>query len=140
MDDIYMTPEAGRKLALFVLGGLLLFLCLIVYVGWESRQGRTDLKKSESRARTALTNASREACERGKKDRRANAQGWRTAQTARMQSVSKDLKISMREVLLLITHKPTLKDPPDLVAARRYNGIAIELEKRSKINCKEAFP
>ena len=65
--------------------------------------------------RKDLVKSQRAGCERGKLDRSANAAGWRIAEGARQAS-------------------------GDYVVAAEYNIIAIGLEDRSKIKCKEAYP
>lgn len=124
-----MTQKAGHMLVRLVIIGLLCFLALIGYVLWQSYAGRVD-----------LVTASRTACERGKLDRTDNATGWRTAQTAREKSLAKELHISDEAVAKLVKTDPNPSDPPDLVAARKYDSIASGLEKRSRIDCTVVFP
>jgi hypothetical protein len=129
VGDIYMTKEMGRHLVKLLIIGMVCFLTLIGYVLWQSYEGRAD-----------LVTASRTACERGKLDRGANAQGWRTAQVAREKSLAQALHISDRAVAQLVQADPSPNDPSDLMAARRYNRIANGLERRFQIDCKRAFP
>lgn len=128
-----MTPhipnDTARSLAKLVLACLVLELIGLGYVFYQSYQGRSELV-SDNRA----------ACERGKKDRKANAEGWRTAETARLSTVAEQLDISFAQAKALEKHELTPDDPPDLVAARKYDKIARGLEKRSKIDCADAFP
>lgn len=129
MDDICMTSETGRKLVTLFIGLMVLFLVLVGYVAYDSHVGRHDLIDSQ-----------RSGCERAKLDRKNNIVGWQTAQNARMQAAAKELGLSLNRVEPMLFADPKSDDIPDLVAARRYYRITIELEKTSKINCKEAFP
>src|SRR4051794_7639258 len=113
-----MTRETGSRLAKLVIAGMLCFIALLGYVLWQSYEGRVD-----------LVTASRTACERGKLDRGDNATGWRTAQTAREKSLAEEMHISDEAVAKLVQADPQPSDPPDVVAARRYNKIARGLEK-----------
>lgn len=140
MGDIYMTNKAGTRLVKLFIGGMILFLVLVAIVFAQSYFGRNDLADSEERAQVALIASQRAGCERSKLDRKANASGWRTAQAARLRSLADQLDISYKSVQQLVAQDPTPDDPGDLVAARKYNALATELEKRSKINCAEAFP
>jgi len=65
--------------------------------------------------RVKLVNAQREGCERVKRDRQSNARGWRLTATAEAHE-----------------HEP--------VVAAKYLALAIDLELRSSISCKKAFP
>lgn len=62
-----------------------------------------------------IVNAARAGCERNKRDRRANAEGWRIAQSARWAS-------------------------GDFAVSRRYGKLASQLESRSRLNCKKTYP
>ncbi len=88
----------------FLITVLVVQLFLIGYVFIQSYDGRVK-----------LVNNSRTACERGKKDRLANAEGWRIAQAARLAD-------------------------GNVVVANRYADIAVGLENRGHIDCTEAFP
>lgn len=114
---------------MLVLASFVLQLGGLSYVFYQSYQGRSE-----------LVTDNRAACERGKLDRGANATGWRTAETARLTSTAELLDISYVEAKALEKHELTPDDPPDLVAARKYDKIAFGLEKRSKIDCANAFP
>jgi hypothetical protein len=140
MSDIYMTQEDGRKLTRLIIGGLVMILALTAVVFAQSYFGRKNLEKAEQKARDALVVSQRAGCQRNKKDRRANALGWRTAQAARSSTLADKLKIPLKEIENLISQSSKPDDPADLVAVRRYNKIAHELEKRSEINCARAFP
>lgn len=140
MGDLYMSHEMGEKLVKLIIGGLLLILAVIALVFAQSYLGRHNLEEAEEKARVALVDSQRGGCERAKLDRRANAMGWRTAQSARMNSVSESLDISIFEVRKLLAEEPKPDDPFDLVAARKYDFIATELEARSMIDCSVAFP
>lgn len=140
MGDIYMTKEMGRKLVRLVIGCLCMVLLLVGLVFWYGHEARSDLATSEERARAALVASQRAGCERGKLDRRVNANGWRTAQAARLRSLASELDISYASVQQLVASDPTPEDPGDLVAARKYNKLASELEARSRIDCRLVYP
>jgi hypothetical protein len=140
MGDIYMTKEMGRKLVILVIGVMLAFLVLIGIVFYYGHQARVNLAESEDKAKAALVKSQRAGCERAKADRKVNSQGWRTAQAARLRSLSADLDISYKSVQQLVAADPSPEDPGDLVAARKYDQIATELEARSNIDCAEVFP
>jgi len=99
-----MSHDLERKVVRFGLTVLLILLVVIGYVFYQSYQGRQDLVESQ-----------RAACERGKKDRNANADGWRIAEDARRAEGQFDV-------------------------ANKYNKIATGLERRGRINCSIAFP
>lgn len=128
-----MTPhipsDTARTIVRLVLACLVLQL---VVVGYDIIHNYKE--------RTHQVSDNREACERGKKDRAANAEGWRTAETARLSTVAEQLDISFAQAKALEKHELTPDDPPDLIAARKYDKIAFGLEKRSKISCAQAFP
>lgn len=65
--------------------------------------------------RVDIVDFQRRGCERGKLDRQANALGWRTAEAAR-------------------------RADGQLVIADRYARIASGLERRSRVNCRDAYP
>jgi hypothetical protein len=113
-------------LLFFVMG---VQLIVIGYTFYQSYEGRVN----------TVTNQ-RKGFERTKKDRKANAQGWRTAQTARMKTVAKEQHISMATVAKLLHQKPRPNEDSDLTAARKYDRIAYGLEQRSKITAEQAFP
>ena len=73
-------------------------------------------------AQDSLRNAQIAACQRAKKDRTVNGEGWRIAQEARMASYRRT------------------GNTDDLHASRRYNMIAAELEHRARIRCDRVFP
>lgn len=87
-----------------------------------------------------LASSQRAGCERGKVDRVDNADGWRTAQAARLASLAKEtgLPVSVTPALTLTPRR--VDESPDLTAARRYDRIAFSLERRSRINCVALFP
>lgn len=140
MGDIYMTKETGQRLTRLIIGGLVMILALTAVVFAQSYFGRKNLEQAEKQARKELVLSQRAGCQRGKKDRRANALGWRTAQAARMATLSEDLDIPLKEVKNLLSQPRKPDDPPDLTAARRYDKIAQGLEERSEISCAQAFP
>lgn len=110
------TPEARdarRRRAMKrarVWGWVAPVLALVIILGavWSSSYA----------GRQALIKSQRAACERGKLDRAANAEGWRTAERARRATG---------------THA-------DLIVAELYDRIATGLEARARIDCKEVFP
>lgn len=124
-----MTQSQAQKVVTLVVVGLLLLMGTIVYVFITNYNGRVDLVASN-----------RAGCERAKLDRGANASGWRTAETARVSSLAKQMHIPFDRAFALTKKKPALDDPADLIAARKYNEIASGLEVRSVITCSEVFP
>lgn len=128
-----MTPhipsDTARKLVRLIIGVFIVNLMVLSYVFYQSYKGREDL----------VTN-NRAACEPAKRDRAANALGWRTAEIARLQTTAEQLDISFGRAKAMEQNKPPMVGPPDLVAARRYNKIAFRLERRSKIDCSKVFP
>lgn len=127
----FCNEHAVLALASLVVVGMVVQLGVIVYVKVTDYQG-------EKRDVTNLRNR----CELNKIDRGANARGWRTAQTARMNSVAEDLDISLDKVKQLVKNQPKSlpSDSFDLVAAKEYDKIAAGLEQRSRISCAKAFP
>lgn len=124
-----LSSKQGASVVKLLIAGMVCFLLLVGYVFFQAYQGRTD-----------LVNSQRAGCERAKLDRAANAEGWRTAQTARLRTLAETMHISFDAVKQVLKQKPSSGDLPDLVAARRYDSIAAGLEDRSRINCTEAFP
>ena len=112
-----MHDAVARSLTLLVMVGMVIQLAVIFYV----------------------LNGQHDGCERSKLDRGANAQGWRTAQTARLQTLAEEEDISYEETkrLLLIEQKPG--EPHNLTAARQYEVTADGLEKRSRVSCPGDF-
>lgn len=99
-----MSEELGRKVVRLMIVGMVCLLLVVAYVFYQSYQGHLD-----------LVDAQRNACERGKKDRKANAEGWRAAEAAR-----------------------EAEGQPQVAA--KYRRIAAGLERRGRINCSIAFP
>lgn len=99
-----MTHDLGRKVISLLVCSMILQLGVIAYVFYQSYQGRVDLVSGQ-----------RAGCERSKKDRRKNSEGWREAQKARVAS-------------------------NDFDVAKKYRNIADSLEERSQIDCSTAFP
>lgn len=68
-----MSPQAARNtvigLAKLILIGMCVQLLVILYVFYQSYEGRVDVVTTQ-----------RAGCERAKLDRNANARGWRIAQ------------------------------------------------------------
>src|SRR4051794_8795244 len=118
-----MSKDQGRGVVKLMIFGMGCFLALIVYVFAQAYQGRA-----------ALVNSQRAGCERSKLDRGANAEGWRTAQVARLQSLASQMHISFEAVKQVAEREPSSDDLPDLVAVRKYDAIASGLEERSKID------
>lgn len=124
-----MSEQAGHMLARLVILSLIILLFVMAYTFITNYNGRQSLVDSQRRG-----------CERSKLDRDANAEGWRAAEKARLNTLSTTLHIPIDSIELLINRRPLPDDPSDLVAARRYDAIASGLEKRSKIDCDKAFP
>jgi hypothetical protein len=124
-----LTRRQGGLLAKLILIGLFVNLGVIGYVFYQSYAGRE-----------AVVKASRRGCDRSKRDREANAIGWRTAEVARLHGVARQLHISLGDAEALIQQKPQPGDLTDLTAARKYDQIAKGLEERSRISCSKAFP
>lgn len=99
-----MSEELGRKVVRLMIGAMICLLLVVAYVFYQSYEGRAN-----------VVTAQRAACERGKKDRNANAEGWRIAQAARNADGQTEV-------------------------ARKYSKIAAGLERRGRINCEKAFP
>src|SRR3954469_22006508 len=134
-----MSKDQGASLVKLLIIGMVCFLALLIYVFVESYTGRHNLANAEKRARSVMIDFQRQGCERGKKDRQENSAGWRTAEGARLRSLAKDQNISYATAETLIAQEPDPDDPPDLVAARKYDKIASAQEERSAINCAEAY-
>lgn len=79
-------------------------MLFIGYVFLQSYDGRKGVVRTQ-----------RAGCERGKRDRQANASGWRIAEAAR-------------------------RHDGQIAVANKYANIAKELEQRSMIVCNKAFP
>jgi HAMP domain-containing protein len=99
-----MSEDTGLKLVKLIVLCMVMQLFLIGYVFATGYHGRQDTVQNQ-----------RAACERGKLDRKVNAQGWRIAEEAR--------RADGQEVV-----------------AQAYNNIASSLEDRADINCEEVFP
>lgn len=124
-----LTRRQGGLIAKLLLIGFAVQLGIIGYVLYQSYVGREDLVKAEQAG-----------CNRSKLDREANALGWRTAETARLHSVAREMHISFDQARMLIKLRPLPYDPSDLVTAREYDRIAAGQEARSRIACSKAFP
>ena len=125
----YISADVAKKLTRLVLVCFLVMMAVLLYVLWQSYEGRVD-----------LVTYSRAECERGKNDRDANARGWRTAQAARTAYVARALRVTIITAETMIWQEPKPDDNADLIAARNYNEIASGLEERSKIDCTKVFP
>jgi len=124
-----LTRRQGSLLVKMILIGLAVNLAVVSYVFYQSYVGRE-----------TVVEASRAACVRSKLDRRAEAYGWRTAEQARLATLAKSMGVPLAQANKLIVLKPHHGDPPDLVAARKYAGIAVGLEERNRLTCIKAFP
>lgn len=98
------TKRDVKLLAYLMITLLVLQLALVGYTFYVAYKGRD-----------RLVTAQRLACERGKKDRRANATGWRIAERAR-------------------------RNAGEYRTAVRYQYIAESLEERAAIDCDKKFP
>lgn len=101
------VPDALHELRRLVLVFATCIALLFAYTLYQSYSSRSDLHAAQVAA-----------CERGKLDRKANAEGWRAAELVRRQSGT----------------------PNDIVAADDYDRIADGLEERGRIDCHDAFP
>jgi hypothetical protein len=99
-----LTREEGIRIVKLMLAGMIALLFVVAYVFYTDYQGR----KSE-------VAAVRSGCERDKRDRAANAEGWRIAEAARRAEGMNDV-------------------------ANRYQRIASGMEERAKINCNKIYP
>lgn len=134
------TPQArkDRGMVYLILIGMFVQLCVIGYVYIHADDQKNELARSEKtarieqaaaekRARRALIKATRRGCERSKKDRIDNAR-FQAAQATYIHTVTGAASV-----------KEDVK-----VAARKARKVFIEtssgLRKRSKIDCKAAFP
>lgn len=124
-----MNDETAYKVVKLILLAFIVLLFTMAYSAWNAYDGRRRLVESQQAA-----------CERGKRDRGANALGWRTAQIARLNTVASRLKITYAAAEAQLYKKPKRNDISDLVAARTYEIISDGLEARSKIDCKRVFP
>ena len=104
MANTSLTNRSGKQLAKLLILGMLVQLLFIAYVFFQSYDGRK-----------GVVHTQRIGCERAKRDRQANAVGWRIAEAAR-------------------------RAGGQIVVANKYRHIASELEQRSKIDCEKAFP
>lgn len=103
-DSSYMNKAEGVHLAHLILIGMVCMVLLIGYVFYQSWDHRM-----------RLVDAQRVACERAKKDRIDNAQGWRFAEG-------------------------TLLASKLIEEAKKYDRIADNLERRAGVDCSKAFP
>lgn len=129
MPNTPLTRQQGTHLATLIMIGFGVGLLVLGYVLYQSYAGRVDLVKAQ-----------RIGCERGKKDRTANAEGWRAAEAARLSSLSKQMHITVDAAWGLVKQPRQPDDPPDLIAAWRYDRIAHGLEERSRISCTKVYP
>lgn len=116
MSPTRLHPIAAKKLVIFLLIGFLVQLGLLGYVYSTSQDGKQN-----------LVNSQRAGCERGKKDRIANAAFQRAHATyiktvTSAESVKEDVKAAARKAL------------------KTFKRTSAELTERAKIDCKEAFP
>lgn len=99
-----LTEHTGKRVLHLVVGLMLFQLIMVGYVFYQSYEGRV-----------ALVDSQQKGCARSILDRKANATGWRTAETARRSEGQNEV-------------------------ADRYKAIADGLEARSQIICDKAFP
>lgn len=104
MPNTPLTRRTGAALVKLIITGMVVQLLVVGYVFYQSYQGRRDLVDDQ-----------RAACDRGKRDRKANAKGWRIAEAARRVDGESDV-------------------------ADKYKSIAEGLKRRSRIDCHSAFP
>ena len=100
----YMTRQAGMHLVKLLIVAMVVQLFVIGYIFYQSYVGRSD-----------VVSAQRKGCERGKKDRNANARGWRVAEHAR-------------------------RAGGQIAVANFYAQIASGLEARRRIHCHDVYP
>lgn len=77
---MYVSRQNAYRLGKLIILGMAVQLAVIIYMFYQSYQGRADLIRSQ-----------RAGCERGKLDRQANAAGWRIAEAARIASGDHDV-------------------------------------------------
>lgn len=111
-----MPRETGRQLAMLITIGMAVQLLVIGYVFYNSYAGRVNVVTSQRRG-----------CERGKQDRKDNADFQRAQskyirKVVLAQSVQEDVKDAARE------------------ARKTFTRTSKSLTKRSRINCEKAFP
>jgi hypothetical protein len=111
-----MSEKTAYNLARLILLGMFVQLLVIGYVFFQAYDQRVTLVDSQ-----------RHGCERGKLDRKDNAD-FQTAQT--------------NYILVLTDTTSVGKDVKDAanVANKTYLRTSKSLTERSKIDCKEAFP
>lgn len=129
MPNTPLTRRQGSGIIQMLLIGFAVQLGILGYVFYQSYVGREDVVKSQ-----------RKGCERGKLDREANAEGWRAAERVRLATFANQEHLVVEEAQVWLDEPSRPDDPPDLIAARRYNRIATGLEVRSKIDCAKAYP
>jgi hypothetical protein len=126
-QPISNKTAAGLTKFLMIIG--VVVLAMWGYVLYQSYQGRVDLVRAE-----------RGGCVRTEKNGIANAKGWRAAETARLEAFMKTSHLTEVQAHKILFQKRKPDDPPDLVAAWKYDRIANDLEVRSSIDCTKAFP
>lgn len=116
-----------KATALLLLIGLFVQVAILAYVYTElDSQRKQDIHETKVTQKSVIK-ATRRGCERGKEDRRANAD-FQRAQSAyilkvtRAASVKEDVKRAARE------------------ARKVFTRTSSDLTERSKINCKKAYP
>lgn len=105
------AAAAVHELRRFVRIVFIVFALAMIYVTWQSYEGRKDLR-----------NAQVKGCERGKADRRDAARGWTVAARARRDSYLHDGQRT------------------DLRAALAYEDIVRGMERRASIVCVDVYP
>lgn len=104
MSNTALTERSGNLLVRLIVTVMVVQLIFVGYVFYQSYEGRV-----------SLVDAQRSGCNRGNEDRRANAKGWRIAESAR-------------------------RAEGQYVVANNYRDIAIKLEVHSRIPCNKAYP
>lgn len=116
MPQTPLTRRQGALLVKVIISGMLVQLAVIFYVGYSSYTGRQ-----------TVVNSQRKGCERGKRDRKANAD-FQVAHTKYIErlvlakSVPPDVRRSASE------------------AVRTYKRTSADLTKRAKIDCSTVYP
>jgi hypothetical protein len=111
-----ITNSQAQRIVKLVLAFMALFLFMILYVFFQAYASRVSVVKNQ-----------RAGCERGKLDRRDNAD-FQTAQKVYIkkvvlaQSVQEDVKQAARD------------------AVKTFNRTSADLAVRSKISCEKAYP
>jgi hypothetical protein len=114
--DVELTHRQRELLIRFLGVMILALIVLFVTVCLASYQARLEIVKTQ-----------RVGCERGKKDRAANAAAWTAhsvyiTKVTAAKSVQEDVKRAAR------------------IASRTYVGVSADLRRRAALSCKTAYP